>query len=256
MPRLAQPLSDMQVRRAKAQGKLVKLFDGHGLYLEVQPSGAKFWRFRYRKADGKETTMAFGPYPEVSLADARAKRTEARRILLDGGDPLQQREQARRDSLRATEYTFQKIATEWHHVKEKSWSPAYARNILHRLEMDVFPAIGKVPIEEVTHRDLIDVFRKIEARGAHEVAKRNKAVCAQIFSYAIQTGVAARNLVADMKDVLQPVPAGNFPAISSDELPRFLKALRSNEACMQPVTRIGLRLLMLVFVRTESPRLS
>lgn len=251
MPRLAQPLSDMQVRRAKAQGKLVKLFDGHGLYLEVQPSGAKFWRFRYRKADGKETTMAFGPYPEVSLADARAKRTEARRILLDGGDPLQQREQARRDSLRATEYTFQKIATEWHHVKEKSWSPAYARNVLHRLEMDVFPSIGKVPIEEVTHRDLIDVFRKIEARGAHEVAKRNKAVCAQIFSYAIQTGVAARNLVADMKDVLQPVPAGNFPAISSDELPRFLKALRSNEACMQPVTRIGLRLLMLVFVRTS-----
>jgi len=126
MPRLAQPLSDMQVRRAKAQGKLVKLFDGHGLYLEVQPSGAKFWRFRYRKADGKETTTAFGPYPEVSLADAGAKRTEARRILLDGGDPLQQREQARRDSLRATEYTFQKIATEWHHVKEKSWSPAYA----------------------------------------------------------------------------------------------------------------------------------
>lgn len=251
MPRLAQPLSDMQVRRAKAQEKLIKLFDGHGLYLEVQPSGAKFWRFRYRKADGKETTMAFGPYPEVSLADARAKRTEARRILLDGGDPLQQREQARRDSLRATEYTFQKIATEWHHVKEKSWSPAYARNVLHRLEMDVFPGIGKVPIEEVTHRDLIDVFRKIEARGAHEIAKRNKAVCAQIFSYAIQTGVAARNLVADMKDVLQPVPAGNFPAISSDELPRFLKALRSNEACMQPVTRIGLRLLMLVFVRTS-----
>lgn len=251
MPRLAQPLSDMQVRRAKAQEKLIKLFDGHGLYLEVQPSGAKFWRFRYRKADGKETTMAFGPYPEVSLADARAKRTEARRILLDGGDPLQQREQARRDSLRVTEYTFQKIATEWHHVKEKSWSPAYARNVLHRLEMDVFPSIGKVPIEEVTHRDLIDVFRKIEARGAHEIAKRNKAVCAQIFSYAIQTGVAARNLVADMKDVLQPVPAGNFPAISSDELPRFLKALRSNEACMQPVTRIGLRLLMLVFVRTS-----
>jgi len=251
MPRLAQPLSDAQVKRAKADTKLVKLFDGHGLYLEVQPSGAKFWRFRYRQANGKETTITFGPYPEVSLADARNKRTEARRVLLDGGDPLQKREQARRESLRATEYTFRNVATEWHGLKQKSWTPAYAHNVLHRLEMDIFPDLGRLPIDEVTHRDLIDVLRKIEARGAHEIAKRNKAVCAQIFSYAIQSGVATRNLVADMKNVLQVVSPGNFPAISSDELPRFLESLRSNEACMQPVTRIGLRLLMLVFVRTS-----
>ena len=251
MPRLAQPLSDSQIKRAKAQTKLVKLFDGHGLYLEIHPSGGKFWRFRYRKADGKETTIGFGPYPEVSLAEARNKRTAARRVLLEGGDPLQQREQMRRESVRATEYTFRKVATEWHQLKEKAWSPAYAHNVLHRLELDIFPDLGRLPIDEVTHRDLIDVFRKIEARGAHEIAKRNKAVCSQIFSYAIQTGVAQRNLVVDMKDVLQPVPSGNFPAISSDELPRFLQALRSNEACMQPLTRIGLRLLMLVFVRTS-----
>ncbi|MEX5744488.1 tyrosine-type recombinase/integrase [Massilia sp. X63] len=251
MPRLAQPLSDSQIKRAKAQTKLVKLFDGHGLYLEIHPSGGKFWRFRYRKADGKETTIGFGPYPEVSLVEARNKRTAARRVLLEGGDPLQQREQMRRESVRATEYTFRKVATEWHQLKEKAWSPAYAHNVLHRLELDIFPDLGRLPIDEVTHRDLIDVFRKIEARGAHEIAKRNKAVCSQIFSYAIQTGVAQRNLVVDMKDVLQPVPSGNFPAISSDELPRFLQALRSNEACMQPLTRIGLRLLMLVFVRTS-----
>lgn len=251
MPRLAQPLSDSQIKRARAQTKLMKLFDGHGLYLEVHPSGGKFWRFRYRKTNGKETTIGFGPYPEVSLAEARNKRTEARRVLLEGGDPLQQREQMRRESVRATEYTFRKVATEWHQLKEKAWSPAYAHNVLHRLEMDIFPDLGRLPIDEVTHRDLIDVFRKIEARGAHEIAKRNKAVCSQIFSYAIQTGVAKRNLVVDMKDVLQPVPSGNFPAISSDELPRFLQALRSNEACMQPLTRIGLRLLMLVFVRTS-----
>jgi integrase len=251
MPKLAKPLSDAQIKRAKAGPKVAKLFDGHGLYLEVQPSGAKFWRFRYRQANGKETTIAFGPYPEVSLADARNKRTEARRILLEGGDPLQQREQARRESVRATEYTFRKVAAEWHNVKQKSWSPDYAHNVLHRLEMDIFPDLGRLPIDEVTHRDLIDVFRKIEGRGAHEIAKRNKAVCSQIFSYAIQTGVASRNPVADMKDVLQVVSPSNFPAISQDELPRFLEALRSNEACMQPVTRIWLRLLMLVFVRTS-----
>lgn len=251
MPKLAKPLSDIQVKRAKPGVKLVKLFDGHGLYLEVQPSGAKFWRFRYRQASGKETTITFGPYPEVSLADARDKRTEARRLLLDGSDPIQQRELTRRATVKASEYTFRKVATEWHELKLKSWSPAYGHNVLHRLELDIFPDIGRVPIDEVTHRDLIDVFRKIEARGAHEIAKRNKAVCGQIFSYAIQTGAAARNPVMDMRDVLQVVSPGNFPAISSDELPKFLEALHSNEACMQPLTRIGLRLLMLVFVRTS-----
>jgi integrase len=251
MPRLAKPLSDTQVKRAKADTKLVKLFDGHGLYLEVQPTGGKFWRFRYRQTSGKETIMTFGPYPEISLADARDKRTEARRVVLNGGDPQQHREQVRRESMQATEWTFRKIATEWHALKQNSWSPAYTHNVLHRLELDIFPDLGRLPIDGITHRELIDVFRKIESRGAHEIAKRNKAVCAQIFSYAIQSGVANRNPIVDMKDVLQVVSPGNFPAISSDELPRFMQALRSNEACMQPVTRIGLRLLLLLFLRTS-----
>lgn len=136
-------------------------------------------------------------------------------------------------------------------MRLKSRSPAYGHNVLHRLELDIFPDLGKIPIDEVTHRDLIDVFRKIESRGAYEIAKRNKAVCGQIFSYAIQTGAATRNPIMDMRDVLQVVSPGNFPAISSDELPKFLEALHSNEACMQPLTHIGLRLLMLVFVRTS-----
>jgi integrase len=102
--------------------------------------------------------------------------------------------------VKASEYTFRKVATEWHELKLNAWSPAYGQNVLHRLELDIFPDLGRLPIDEVTHRDLIDVFRKIESRGAHEIAKRNKAVCGQIFSYAIQTGAATRNPVADMKD--------------------------------------------------------
>lgn len=103
----------------KTATKLIKLFDGHGLYLEVQPAGGKFWRFRYRKANGKETTITFGPYPEVNLADARDKGTAARRMLLDGIDPFQKREHSPREHLKVTEYTFQKVATEWHEFKEK-----------------------------------------------------------------------------------------------------------------------------------------
>lgn len=123
--------------------------------------------------------------------------------------------------------------------------------MLHRLESDIFPDVGKVPIGEVTHRQMSAVLRKIEARGAHEIAKRNKAVCAQIFSYAIQSGVAIRNPIADMRDVLQQVSPGNFPAISDRDLLEFLAVLSRNEACMHATTRIGLRLLMLVFVRTS-----
>lgn len=251
MPKIAKPLTDTQIKRTKSGAKPLKLYDGYGLYLEVLPVGSKFWRFRYRQPNGKESSITFGPYPEISLADARSKRTDARRLLIERIDPVQQRAQVRRADLSAVAHKFRNVALEWHGLKQKSWSPAYPKNVLHRLEADVFPSIGKIAIAEVTHRELIDVFRNIESRGAHEIAKRNKAVCAQIFSYAIQCGAATRNPVADMRDVLQVVTPGNFPAISSEELPAFLEALGSNEACMQPVTRIGLRLLMLVFVRTS-----
>jgi hypothetical protein len=227
MPKLAKPLSDTAIRRAKAGSKPVKLYDGGGLYIEVLPAGTKYWRFRYRQANGKENSVTFGSYPELSLAEARNKRTEVRARLLEGTDPAQHRAQVRRQQLEASKNTFRALATEWHALKTKSWSADYGTNVLHRLEVDIFPDLGDRPIAEVTHRELISVFRKIEQRGAHEIAKRNKAVCSQIFSYAIQAGIATRNPLADMKDVLQVVTPGNFPAISTDQLPAFLTALWS-----------------------------
>ena len=251
MPKLANPLTDLKIRNTKPGSKLLKLSDGDGMYLEILPNGNKFWRFRFRQANGKENLMTFGQYPEVSLADAREKRSAARRLMGEGIDPAKHRDEQRRAAIAIDANTFEKLAREWHGVKKNSWSPAYARNVLHRLEMDIFPGVGKIAIEQITHRQVIDCLRKIEARGAHEIAKRDKAVCSQIFSFAIQSGVGTRNPVADMHGVLQAVSPGNFPAISADELPEFLAALRSNEACMHPTTRIGLRLLMLVFVRTS-----
>ena len=251
MPKLANPLTDLKIRQTKPGSKLLKLSDGDGLYLEILLNGNKCWRFRFRQANGKENLMTFGPYPDVSLADAREKRSSARRLLGEGIDPAKHRDEQRRTASAMDANTFEKLAREWHGVKTKSWSPAYARNVLHRLEMDIFPGLGKIAIEQITHRQVIDMLRKIEARGAHEIAKRDKAVCSQIFSFAIQSGVGTRNPVADMHDVLQAVTPGNFPAINADELPAFLDTLRRNEACMHPTTRIGLRLLMLVFVRTS-----
>lgn len=251
MPKIATPLSDTQIRRAKATDRPLKFFDGGGLYLEVLPTGGKFWRFRFRQANGKENSVTFGPYPQLSLSAARSKRDDARRLMSEGTDPLQYREQCRIQQASEAANTFSQIAVEWHALKAKSWTTAYAANVLHRLEADIFPDIGNTAISKVAHRDLINVLRKIESRGAHEIAKRNKAICSQIFSYAVQVGAASRNPVADMRDVLQAVTPGNFPAISSDELPAFLADLRHNAACMHPTTRIGLHLLMLLFVRTS-----
>jgi integrase len=132
-----------------------------------------------------------------------------------------------------------------------TWSERTAKNMIQRLEADIFPTLGRMPISEIQHRDVIAALRKIEERGANEIAKRLKAVVSQIFSYAIQCGLTDRNLVVDMKDVLKTRRTGHFAAIDADELPAFLAALASNEARMFEPTRIALRLMLLIFVRTS-----
>lgn len=251
MPKMIVPLTEAQVRNAKRRERTYKLFDGQGLFLEVTAVGTKQWRMRFKQVNNKETMLALGPYPEVTLAEARAARVEIRRQLRQGIDPVAQRRQARQALSTTAVNTFGAIAIEWHGVKSKSWSADYAKNVLHRLESDVFPDIGSVAIESITHRALIDIFRKIETRGAHEIAKRNKAIISQIFSYAVQCNVVSRNPIADMKDVLQAVTPGHFAAIGHEELPAFLTALNQNDACMGPVVRIAIRLMLLVFVRTN-----
>lgn len=251
MPKLVIPLTDLKLKTTKAGGKLIKLSDGDGLYLEVLPNGAKTWRFRFRQLNGKENLLTFGPYPDVGLAEARNKRAQARQLLRDGVDPSRERDAQRVAAAEQRRHTFERIAREWHANKRKSWSPQYSDNVLHRLEQDIFPEIGPEPIQGLPHRRIIAVLRKIEARGALEIAKRQRAVCRQIFSYAIQSGIADRNPVTDMADILQPVSPGHFPAITSEELPKFLRALHLNEARTGRVTLLAVRLMMLLFIRTS-----
>lgn len=251
MPRITPPLTDMQVRNAKPKEKPYKLFDGGGLYLDVAPSGSRTWRLKFRQPNGKENKLTFGPYPEITLQEAREKRLEARRLMLAGIDPAKHRDDARRLAANRRANTFEKIAREWHANKVPTWSDRTAKAMIARLEADIFPEIGSIPIEEIKHRDVIAALRKIEDRGAAEIAKRIKAVCSQVFSYAIQCGMTERNLMADMKDVLKTRRASHFAAIDADELPAFLSALERNEARMFQPTRIALRLMLLIFVRTS-----
>lgn len=251
MGKLIAPLTEMQVRHAKPREKAYRLFDGGGLYLEVAPGGSRIWRFKFRQINGKENVLTFGPYPEITLQEAREKRLETRRLMLRGVDPGKHRDDVKRLAAEKASNTFEKVAREWYANKVPTWSERTAKNMIVRLEADIFPQIGSKPIGELKHRDIIAALRKIEDRGATEIAHRLKAVCSQIFSYAIQCGLADRNLVVDMKDVLKTRRASHFAAIDADELPQFLAALERNEGRMFQPTRIALRLMLLVFVRTS-----
>lgn len=250
MPKLATPLTDIQPRNAKPKEKPYKLADGGGLYLLINPDGAKYWRMSYRFA-GTERLLAFGKYPQVSLSEAREKRTEARKLLTDSIDPSQAKKEKARAAADTAANTFEKIAREWHTNRLPTWRESTAKDTLRRLEIDIFPQIGSKPITAITHQDMVRALRKIETRGAMEVAHRLKATCARIFSYANQLGIENRNPAADMKDVLKPVQSGHFAAITSDELPAFLIAMNQNDARLYKPTRVALRLMLLLFVRTS-----
>lgn len=169
MPKVAAPLTDILVKNAKPREKPYKLFDGDGMYLDVSPIGSRIWRFKFRQANGKENTLTFGPCPEITLQDAREKRLAARRLLLQGIDPAKHRDDVKRLAKEKASNTFEKIARKWHANKVPTWSERTAKNTIQRLQADIFPSIGRMPIDEIKHRDLIATLRKIEDRGAHEV---------------------------------------------------------------------------------------
>lgn len=250
MPKLASPLTDIQPRNAKAKDKPYKLADGGGLYLLVNTDGAKYWRMDYR-FNNVRRTLAFGKYPLVSLADARDKRTAAKKLLENGIDPSQDKKEKARVAAEKDANTFEKLAREWHANRLPTWSEVTARDTIRRLELDIFPEIGQMPIGSIKHQHMIAALRKIEARGAHEIAHRLKATCARVFSYANQHGIENINPAADMRDVLKPVRPGHFAAITADELPAFLDAMNKNDARLYKPTRTALRLMMLLFVRTS-----
>ncbi len=247
-------LSDIQCKTAAPKNKAYKLSDGGGMYLEVMPNGSKYWRQKYRvKESGKlkEKRLALGVYPEVSLKEARLKRDDAKKLLDNGRDPSleKQRLQALADDDNAN--TFKKIALEWYEQRKDTWRPRYATEVIVRLENDIFPHIGNYPIKEIDPPLLLQVIRKIENRGAHELAKRQLQKCGEIFRYAIACGKAVSDPSRDIGGALKPVKKEHFASIDTRELPEFLSVLNSNKARLYNTTQNALRLIMFTFVRTN-----
>jgi integrase len=251
MPKLAKPLTDIQLKNAKSKEKPYTLADGGGMYLEIMPVGSKIWRMSYRQPNGKNTRLTFGPYPEVSLLDARKKRMEAKTLKAAGNDPAQVKRIEKINKTTAHSNTFEAVAREWHAYKLDSWQERTAKNILHRLEKDIFPLIGKHPIAEIKAPVILDVLRQIEKRGAVEMAKRQGQVCGQIFRYAIACGKADNDPVPNLRGALKTTTRGHHAAITADELPDFIRAFQKIEGRMYITTKIMFRIMMLTFVRTS-----
>ncbi|MCB9985025.1 MAG: integrase arm-type DNA-binding domain-containing protein [Micavibrio sp.] len=235
---------------AKPKEKPYKLADGGGMYLEITPSGGKLWRLKYRFG-GKEKLLSLGKYPQTTLAEARVKREELKKLLANGTDPSDQRKQQKQEQALSSANNFEAVAREWHENQKATWSDSHTKTVLQRLEADIFPALGYRPINSINAPDLLAVVRKIEERGAHDVAKRAVQVCGQIFRYGIVTGRNDRNPAADLRGALKAAPKGHYASIEPDDIPDFLEALNKNEARLYRETTLAIKLLMLTFVRTS-----
>jgi len=235
-------LTDTQVRNAKPGDLPRKLFDARGLYLQVMPHGGRWWRFNYR-INGKNKTLSLGVYPDVSLAKARARHQEAREQLADGIDPSVAKRALGRD--------FETVAREWFAHWKLGRNERYAHYVIVRLEADVFPEIGTRPLCELSTSAFRDVVRKIEQRGALDIAKRVLQNCGQIMRYAVANDFAKHNPVAEIKpaDILKSHKRRNYARVGAKELPELLRAIDGYVGAEH--TRLALQFMALTFVRTS-----
>jgi integrase len=245
-------LTTIACTNAKPKEKPYKLADGGGLYLLVNPNSSKYWRLKYRHL-GKEKVLALGIFPLVSLADARDKRNDAKKLMMVRTDPAAAKKGEKRQAILNSEQTFEAIAREWHSKEIDRWKPIHGRSILQRLEHDVFADIGNRPIAEISASELLHTIKAIEKRGANEVARKTLRICGQVFKYAIITDRRpdSVNPAAALSGALKSYKKGHFAALDARDLPAFLKKLEMNVARLYPQTIRATRLLMLTFVRTS-----
>lgn len=240
-------LTARQVSTARPMEKAYKLADGGGLYLLVNPNGSRYWRMKYRYA-GKEKLLSIGVFPDVTLAEAREKRVEAKRMLAAGNDPSEAKQAAKEERAREVNNSFELLALEWHEHKKPNWSSGYADDILEYLKKDIFPYIGKRAITDIKPMDMLSVLRKMEERGVLDKLKKTRQACRQIFTYAVITGRAEFNPVADLAGALKTPKQQHFPHLQASELGQFIEAVKNYSG--SKVTQNATLILMYTGVRT------
>lgn len=246
------PLTELQVKSAKPKQKAYKLTDGEGMYLEVAPNGGRYWRLKYRHL-GKEKRLALGVYPEISLADARDRRFEARKLIAKDIDPSTRKQEVKQAALDDAAITLESVYKRWVEKKRKGLSERYMGYMERRIEKDILSILGQEPISSISAKQIIAALQAVEARGAHELARRIKQSLDEIYRYAVVHELATRNPLNEIKsrELFEKQEKTHFAAIQPDEIPEFLKALRGNKGRLYPLTQMAVELLMLTFVRTS-----
>lgn len=244
-------LTDSKIRSAKSLTKSYKLTDSQGLYLTVSGSGSKLWYFRYRLA-GKESRLAFGPYPQITLAEAREKRDAARKLLASGISPSQLHK-AHNTAVDESR-TFRHTAMAWHTSSLKLWSEAHAGKILTCLKRYVFPVIGAMDIAEIETRHLAQLVKAIDDKGVHDVAGRVRQHLTKIMRHAVQQGVIKYNPAYDLEGVVTPLVTRHHPALPLNRLPELLEKMDDYKG--RELTRLALDLSLHVFLRSSELRLA
>lgn len=245
------PLNDRQIKNLKPTDKIQKISDGGGLSLVCKPNGGKYWQLNFR-FDGKQKTLSIGTYPAISLFEARAAREQAKQQLANGIDPAAAKQQAKRERKTATANSFEKIAREWHQNQLPRWTGTHAARVLHSLETDAFPILGKYPITEIKAPLLLEAVRAIEARGVPETATRVLQRIKSVFNYAIQTGRAAENPAFALSGVIVREKVKHQPALPQSGITEFYRRLIREP--MRQENRIAMMLIMLTFVRAGNIR--
>ena len=241
-------LSDVKVRTAKPEAKAYKLTDGDGMVLLVHPNGSKYWRLRYR-FDGKEKMLALGIYPEVTLADARARRDEARKQLANSIDPSDKKKTDKTEQ--AETRTFKEVAIEWH-ATNKKWSKDHSNRVLKTLEDNLFPSIGKCNIAELKTRDLLAPIKAVEKSGRLEVASRLQQRTTAIMRYAVQSGLTDYNPAQEMAGAVATAKRQHRPALELSRTPELLHRIDTYTG--RTLTRLAIEITLLTFIRSSELR--
>ncbi|MET4892768.1 tyrosine-type recombinase/integrase [Morganella morganii] len=241
-------LTVRQIDTAKPKEKNYKLSDGGGLYLEVTAKGSKYWRMKYRRpTDKKEDRLAFGVYPLVSLAEARVKRDDAKKLIAQGVDPKAER----KDHQAKKVFSFKQVARNWH-SSNKRWSDDHSERVIRSLEQYIFPEIGDADISSLKTSQLLVPVKAVDAEGKHDIARRLQQRITAIMRYAVQNDIIEFSPANDMAGALTAVKSTHHPALPPERLNEFLTRISRYRGRL--ITRIALELTLLTFVRSSELR--
>jgi integrase len=245
------PLTDIAIRTAKPAEKAYKMTDGDGMFLSVRPNGSKLWQMKYRFA-GKEKLLSIGQYPQVTLAEARERRLEARKLLGNGIDPSTQKQETRRQAELDALHTFEAVAHQWHEKNLNKWSSAHAAKIWRRIELHLLPRLGKRPVKDIKPLELLRVLQEVENRGTTEISHRILQTAQEILNFAVIMGLTEYNAAMGLGKAMKAHKTRNYPALPLKELPEFLAKLDACETSQQ--NKLAIHLLMHTFVRQGEMR--